>query len=44
MKKQKLDWLDYLNRLDMAAKIYRIARCVWEVVAWLADKASPPGS
>ncbi|MDU5836274.1 MAG: hypothetical protein E6559_00400 [Pantoea sp.] len=44
MNRQKPEWLDALNRLDMAAKIYRIARCIWEVAAWLEDKLSPPGS
>lgn len=42
MNRRKLDWLNILNRLDMATKIYRINRCVCEVVAWLAEKTSQP--
>jgi len=40
VKKKKPTWLNFLNRLDMAAKIYRIARFAWEIITWFTDKVS----
>ena len=42
MKRQKPGWIDILNRLDMAARLYRITKCILEVGAWLIELVSPP--